>query len=502
MNNSNDNNEREFTFDVDEVTESIAEHVEKQMETHEQIDAGEQDAAIYSDAGYILSEEAPTTPRCYYTPPEKEEKPPKPEPPKKKNDIFGKVMAGVLAGTLMGAAIGVGVMGLVSEEDPPSADEGPPAIVSPTPAPTPSPLLTINNSDTENQKNATDIYAAAISQVVGIRTEISGYNVWGQPTTNAVSGTGFIVSSDGYILTNHHVIEDALKGGYDVNVILYNGDSYVATIVGAEGSDSDVAVLKIDAENLTPVAIGDSSVLSVGETIYAVGNPLGELTYTMTSGMVSALDREITTGSSTYSDDSTTMNMFQIDAAVNSGNSGGPVYNSLGEVVGVVTAKYSASGAEGLGFAIPINDAIDIANDLIEQGYVSGKPSLGITVETMPQNVCNYYGVPMGAYVYYIEEGSTSAEAGLLLGDIITGVDSYEIASSSDLKLAKKEYRAGDTAMFTVYRDADYITLNITFGEERPNKETSSENGNAPAVSPNSYFDYYQSSRSDTSMKH
>ena len=188
--------------------------------------------------------------------------------------------------------------------------------------------------------------------------------------------------------------------------------------------------------------------------------------------------------------------MFQFDAAVNSGNSGGPVYNSRGEVVGVVTAKSSASGTEGLGFAIPINDAVDIANDLITQGYVSGKPYMGITVQTMPQNVSTYYGVPTGAYVYYIEEGSCAQVAGLQLGDIITGLDDYEISGNSDLLAAKKNYSAGDTAQLTVYRGGEYLTLSITFDEDRP-EESSSAESSQPTSYPQNYSNYFHSSNSN-----
>lgn len=183
----------------------------------------------------------------------------------------------------------------------------------------------------------------------------------------AVSGSGFIASSDGYIITNYHVIQNAYEGNFDINVMTHDGTKYIATVVGTE-QDNDIAVLKIDAEGLNPVTFGDSDELAVGDTVYAVGNPLGELEFSMSTGHVSAKDRAITTEES-----ATPINVFQIDAAVNSGNSGGPVYNDQGQVVGVVNAKYSATGVEGIGFAIPANDAVSIANDLITKGYVTGK---------------------------------------------------------------------------------------------------------------------------------
>lgn len=447
-----------------DISSDVGDFVAEQIKMREPISP--EDSSVYSDAGYILSEEAPTMPRRYYTAPEKEPKPEKQPTPDCPKGVFRKVMAGILVGALMGAAIGVGVMGAVEDKSSPSAIEE----VVQTAEPEQSPVLSIANSDSSDSISATDIYNLATAQVVGINTEITTTNIFGQTTTNAVSGSGFIVTEDGYILTNYHVIEDAYEQNLDVNVILYNGDSYTASIVGFEDYDSDIAVLKIDAEGLTPVTLGDSSEIQVGEDIYAVGNPLGELAYTMTDGMISALDRDITSEEQ-YTGIVTTVNMFQISAAVNSGNSGGPVYNDSGEVVGIVTAKYSSSGVEGLGFAIPINDAADIANDLIERGYVSGKPSMGVTVQTMADNVAAYYGVPVGAYVFLIEENSCAKSAGLEVGDIITAIDDYEIGGNSDLKASLKHYGAGDTATLTVYRDNDYVTLSITFDEAVPDTE-------------------------------
>jgi len=212
----------------------------------------------------------------------------------------------------------------------------------------------------------------------------------------------------------------------------------------------------------------------VGDTVYAVGNPLGELAYTMTRGMISALDRDITTQDSTTRE-SKTVNMFQFDAAVNSGNSGGPVYNEYGEVIGVVTAKYSNAGVEGLGFGIPINDAVDIANELIEHGYVSGKAYMGISVQTVSSEVARYYNMVEGAYVYTVDSMSCAAKAGLQMGDIITAIDGKEIKTSSDLVSAKKKYKAGDTAKLTVYRGGKYLELSITFDEDKNKSQNAAE---------------------------
>ncbi len=310
----------------------------------------------------------------------------------------------------------------------------------------------------------TEIYELACKQVVGISTEITSTNVFGQVVTGSVTGTGFIISSDGYILTNNHVVEDAYKGDLDVTVILHDGSKYDARIVGVEGDNNDIAVLKIDATGLSAVTLGDSDAMKVGESVYLVGNPLGELTYTMTSGIVSALDREIA------ADQNSSVNMFQLDAAVNSGNSGGPVYNGLGQVVGVVTAKYKSTGVEGLGFAIPINDAAGIADELIEHGYVTGKPSFGIMGRTMTDREAAYFNSVAGVYVYSVDPGSCAAAAGIRQGDVITKLGDVEILTMADLSTAKKAYRAGDSAQVTVFRSGDYKTFTVVFDEILPDK--------------------------------
>ena len=217
-----------------------------------------------------------------------------------------------------------------------------------------------------------EVYATNVVSTVGISGNVTT-NVWGQTVRNAVSGSGFIISQDGYILTNYHVID----GVSDIKVTLHDGSSYDAQLVGGE-EDNDIAVLKVEAQGLKPVVIGNSSDLHVGDQVVAIGNPLGELTFTLTGGYVSALDRNITMS------DGVTMNMLQTDTAINSGNSGGPLFNLYGEVVGITTAKLSSSGGsgsasvEGLGFAIPINDVVDMVSDIMEHGYVTGKPNVGI----------------------------------------------------------------------------------------------------------------------------
>ena len=303
-------------------------------------------------------------------------------------------------------------------------------------------------------------YNLAVNQVVGVNSE-STTNVFGQPSSSAVSGSGFVISEDGYILTNYHVIEYAAQYGYNLTVMFNDGKEYDATIVGYDESN-DVAVIKIDATGLSPVTFGDSDSLKVGESIYVVGNPLGELSYSMSSGIVSATNRTIAT------DASTQINMFQLTAAVNNGNSGGPVYNEYGEVVGIVTAKYSEEGVEGLGFAIPINDVLDIVTQLIENGYISGQAKLGITVQTMDSSYASYYNVPEGAYVREVESGSCAEKAGIKVGDIITAIDNQEVSSKEDLISMLRNYSAGDTVTITIHRAGQTQQLSVTLDEKLP----------------------------------
>lgn len=312
-----------------------------------------------------------------------------------------------------------------------------------------------------------EIYAMACKQAVGISTDVTYTNFFGQNSSAAVSGSGFIIAEDGYILTNYHVIEYAFEHECDVTVMLHDGTVYTASIVGVEESN-DIAVLKIDASGLTPVTFGDSSALSVGDEVYAVGNPLGELEFSMTFGRVSALDRLITTEENELG-----INMFQFDAAVNSGNSGGPVYNAKGEVVGIVTAKYSSTGVEGLGFAVPMSDAADIASDLITKGYVTGKAYMGVQLDQRFTAVFSrYYGLPMGAYVSYVERGSCAEQAGIQSGDIITAIGEIQVKSYSDVNNALRRFSAGENTTISVYRSGNEMQLEIVFDEVKPDGDS------------------------------
>lgn len=429
----------------------------------------------YRDAGYTPQSEATVPPR-YYIP---EDKPPKEKKSGPKGQItFSKVAALCLACALIGGIAGGAFTGyyIRSGYGDTAAAAATPVLSAADSSAAVSPAAVISSGSV----TAKDIYALGTEQVVGITTEITTTNYFGMPTSGSVSGSGFIISANGYIMTNYHVIEDAYVGGYDVKVMLHDGTTYTADITGFD-RDNDIAVLKIDADGLTPVTIGNSDPLGVGDTVYAIGNPLGELDYTMTSGIISATDRVITT------DESTSINMFQFDAAVNSGNSGGPVYNSVGQVVGVVTAKYSETGVEGLGFAIPINDAVTIANELITNGYVTGKAYMGVVVQTVSASVAQYYNMVQGAYVYSIESGSCADIAGLKVGDIITSLDGAAITTSEELKAAVKQHSAGDTVDVIVYRSGESTTLSLTFDEQQPDSNTTTSNDQTQSSGPNGY---------------
>ena len=414
---------------------------------------------IYSDAHYVPENENTVPPR-YYTPPEKPAKAPK---EKKPHGKWAKVLCLCLVCALLGGLCGAGIMAgsmnsrIAAVEEKLEEQTKETLSIGETSS-TPAPV-----SATTTAKPIAAIYEQACNEVVGITTEVTYTNFFGQTSSSAVSGSGFIVSSDGYILTNYHVIEYAYKGNYAVTVMLHDGTRYEASIVGVEDCN-DIAVLKIDASGLDPVAFGDSDKISVGDDVYAVGNPLGELEFSMTTGRVSALDRLITTDES-----SEAINMFQIDAAVNSGNSGGPVYNAKGEVIGIVTAKYSDTGVEGLGFAIPINDAVKIANDLITKGYVTGKAYMGVIIDERYNSMYSqYYNMPIGAFVKSVEPGSCAESAGIQAGDIITRLGDVEIAGYSDLKQAIKQYSAGDSAELELYRAGESRTLTVIFDEAVP----------------------------------
>ncbi len=303
-----------------------------------------------------------------------------------------------------------------------------------------------------------EVYANNAESVVAISAEVQTISFGGQSGKGTASGSGFIITEDGYVVTNYHVVERAVS----VSVIMSGGEEYEAKIVGFD-SANDVAVLKIEAENLPAVVLGSSDELAIGDMVVAIGNPLGALTATLTVGYVSGKNREVTT-------DSTIINMIQTDAAINSGNSGGPLFNMYGEVVGITSAKYSgttSSGAsiEGISFAIPIDDVMSIIGDLRDFGYVTGA-YLGVTVKNTDASAASLYGMPTGAYVVTIEDGGSADRAGLQPKDIIIKLGDYDVSTVLELTRTLRRFKAGDTTSITVIRSGERITMDITLDEK------------------------------------
>ena len=383
-----------------------------------------------------------------------------PEPPKKKKGLSaGKIIAIVLVCSLLGGCLGVGATLLLGNKSSGTT----PAQSSTTVYVGERQTETVNTTrtDTSEQLTPREVYAQNVNSTVGITTSITT-NYWGYQTTSAASGSGFILTEDGYILTNYHVIENSNS----VQVTTYDNTAYSASIVGYDESN-DIAVLKIDATGLTPVVLGDSDELYVGDEVMAIGNPLGELTFSLTVGYVSAMDREVTLSSGT------TMDLIQTDAAINSGNSGGALFNTYGEVVGITNAKYSSSSSsssasiDNIGFAIPINHVKGIVTSIIEKGYIV-KPYIGVSVTSVSSEMISY-GLPKGAAVKVIAEGSPAEESGLKVNDIVTAINGEEITTSSELVKIVSAAQPGDVLTLTVYRqgEAERLTITLTVGEKQ-----------------------------------
>ena len=335
----------------------------------------------------------------------------------------------------------------------------------------------VKKVDGQTMMSPAEVYASTVNSVVSINCSAVSTNIFGQQTESASSGSGFIYTADGYIVTNQHVVANASS----INVTLYNGDTYPATLVGSD-SDYDVAVLKIDAKDLPAVTLGSSTDVNVGDTVMAIGNPLGELTFSMSQGIVSCVNRAINV-------EGTPFNMIQVDASINPGNSGGPLMNLYGEVVGIVSAKYSSyanTTVEGLGFAIPINDVQSIIKDIIENGSVGNKAYMAITAGTMTQQMAAQYKINAteGVFVYSVEDGGAGDKAGLKLGDVITKLNDTQITSMEDLSAAKKGFKAGDTVTLTVLRDGKEITTQLTFDAQ---PQTTDDTADSSQSGDNSY---------------
>ena len=291
--------------------------------------------------------------------------------------------------------------------------------------------------------SVSQIVEAVSDSVVEINTETTAQNLFRQTVTAQAAGSGVIISQDGYIVTNNHVID----GAQQITVRLKDGTSYDATLVGAD-PQTDVAVLKVEATGLQAAQVGSSASLQVGDTVVAIGNPLGELGGTVTNGIISATSRQIDV-------EGQPMTLLQTNAAINPGNSGGGLFNDQGQLVGIVVAKTSATGVEGLGFAIPVDTAQAVWQDLITNGYVTGRGELGVSViDVTDQRMALMYRLPqLGVYVAGVENGSAAQTAGLQVGDGILAVNGVEVSSADELKAQLEQCHAGDQVTLTVLRD-------------------------------------------------
>ena len=378
--------------------------------------------------------------------------------------IVGCVLIGILCGVIITSlASSPSDLPEVATEAPFTEGKNPGTLDPTTHIPRETqPLATASGEEmTLNQ-----IYSANVPAIVGITNEAT-QNVFGQISTVASTGSGFIISSDGEILTNYHVVQ----GAEQITVSLYDGRSFPASLIGYE-AESDVALIKIDAENLPVCAIGDSDRVFVGEQIAAIGNPMGELTYTMTVGYVSAVDRFVNT-------DGTPISMIQVDAAINPGNSGGPVFNLYGEVIGITTAKYSGTlsdGAtlEGLGFAIPINDITEILNDLRINGKVPDRAYMGVVVSMLPPDA-EVLGIDHGVHVQSVQEDGSAYKAGVQANDVILKIGDAETNAYENLQQVLRGYRAGDETTITVYRNGKTLVLPIVFDAKPETTEIPTE---------------------------
>ena len=377
-----------------------------------------------------------------------------PEQPGKKQGGTGKIIALALCCSLIGGITGAGSMYLVdSFKDRIVPDQykltqdsgrGGNSLQGERDAK----ALTMSKVNTGKEMTASEVYAANVNSTVGITTSIET-NYFGYRTMAAAAGSGFILSDNGYIVTNYHVVADA----NEIKVTTYDNKEYSAELIGYD-EDMDLAVLKIEAEGLTPVVLGDSDLMNVGDNVIAIGNPLGELTFSLTQGAISALNRSITI-------ENTAMNLIQTDCAINSGNSGGALFNSYGEVIGITNAKYSGDSSsasiDNIGFAIPINSVRDIINSIIDKGYVE-KAYIGVQVYDLE----GFRNIMEGAVVYAVEEGSPADKAGLMQNDVITAVDGKQISGQSELRSILSAGKEGDVVTLSVYRQGEVIEVEVT----------------------------------------
>lgn len=370
------------------------------------------------------------------------------EPPRKKRGAGKKVLAGALALVLVAAvSFGGGYAGYLV-----ASKNGGQTVMYQAPA------GNATSTSANSAGSLAEVANAVSPSVVVVTTEqiVTSNYFWGGQQVLSGAGSGVILTTDGYIVTNYHVVE----GAQQVTVTLYDDSTYTATVVGSD-QQSDIALLKIEADGLTPAVLGDSDNVQVGEVVIAVGNPMGTLGGTVTDGIVSALNRDITV-------EGNQMTLMQTSAAISPGNSGGGLFNTNGELIGVVNAKYSDEDAEGLGFAIPVNTMKTVVQDLLENGYVTGRPAFGITVITVGDvQTAMQYGVSsLGVYVNSVEPGSGAESAGMKAGDRIVSIGTQLVETTDDVTNALKGYNVGDVVEVQVDRGRELITLQVTLGEK------------------------------------
>ena len=353
------------------------------------------------------------------------------QPPQfRKKSNAGKWILGILCAAVIGGAAGYGGSMLAMKTN--QSDSRPGVNIQQGTSPSGGSIKAMD---------VTSVVDAVRPTVVEITTEsvTSGNSLFGQYVQQG-AGSGVIMSSDGYIITNNHVVE----GARSISVRTADGTEYEAKLIGTDPS-TDLAVIKVDAQDLQPATFGNSNDLKVGSAAIAIGNPLGSLGGTVTTGIISALDREIVI-------DNETMTLLQTDAAINPGNSGGGLFDASGNLIGIVNAKQSATGIEGLGFAIPISDAVDVLQELIEKGAVTSRPLLGVSLQEMDG----------GIYVMQVSEGGSAADAGMKTGDRIVSLDGTDIESVAQLKQLLRKHKIGDQVQVTVERNGRTGTLDVT----------------------------------------
>lgn len=412
---------------------------------------------IYANAHYIAAEESTETPKYYKPSHISEESAEK----RKIGAGFLAVMVLCVLCALLGGLVGAMLMSSTIDDrlDLVENNLRSVSLEEESRSLTAAPVMAATAVMAEN-----DIFDNASTQVVSVNTQYSYQDRNGITIPGSVSGSGFAIDNDGHIITNYHVVQKALENNYPVSAIMYDGTEYYAEIIGVDYA-ADIAVLYVSGAPLQAASVGNSDNLRVGDKVYAVGNPYGILDFSMTSGMVSALDRMIATEGN-----ENPIGMFQIDAAVYEGNSGGPVYNEYGQVVGVVSAKYSTDvDMKGIGFAIPINYVMNSISGIVERDFDSNDADIGISFYDQYNPVmASLYDMHSGAYVLSVGRGSCAEVAGITEGDVIVQIDSSEIRDDNDVQTVLRQFRAGDTVTVMFYRGNDLLSVYVTLDRYNP----------------------------------